>query len=347
MLADSVQTTAGLECLTRIEQAYNGLAGTARRVADLVLQQPTAIVGLSITELAQRSGVSDTTVLRFARALGYQGYRQFALALAAAVADPGDDRALDVHIGDEDDFTTIVQKVFVAEAQALAKAWQSIDPEALQRAVEALARARRVQCYAVGGSGLLAMEAVYRLTRLGLDCVAIYDPVHMAMQASQLSHGGRGDWLQPDRAHSQHRSRAGRCSRCGRYHDLRDQQATLTDCTPERYRAYVLELQAAFRGAQLDSKIAELTLIDAIATCLARHLPPRPAELVDRLESTIERACFDGSDLPRRRRQGAVPCMTGRTAYGRYPFHAGYYEYTPGAAGYARRHWRWRRCTGH
>jgi DNA-binding MurR/RpiR family transcriptional regulator len=304
VLAENVQTTGGLECLSRIEHAYNGLAATARRVADLVLQQPTAAVGLSITDLAQRSGVSDTTVLRFARALGYQGYRQFALALAASVAETGEDRALDVHIGDEDDFTTMVQKVFVAEAQALAKAWQSIDPEALRRAVEALARARRVQCYAVGGSGLLAIEAVYRLTRLGLDCVAIYDPVHMAMQASHLT---KEDvvigFSQTGRTHS---TVAGMAAAHG--------AGATTICVTSRPHSpitrqsdialVVLELQAAFRGAHLDSKIAELTLIDAVATCLARQLPPRPSGFVDRLESTIERACFDGGDLPGYRRQG-------------------------------------------
>jgi DNA-binding MurR/RpiR family transcriptional regulator len=247
--------------------------------------------------------VSDTTVLRFARALGYQGYRQFALALAASAADPGDDRALDVHIGDEDDFTTIVQKVFIAEAQALAKAWQSIDRQALQQAVEALARARRVQCYAVGGSGLLAIEAVYRLTRLGLDCVAIYDPVHMAMQASHLSSADVViGFSQTGRTHS---TVAGLAA-------ARAAGAT-TICVTSRpgspitrqsdISLIVLELQAAFRGAHLDSKIAELTLIDAVATCLARQLPPRPAEIVDRLESTIERTCFDSSNLPGQRRR--------------------------------------------
>src|SRR5258708_329485 len=124
--ASSAQNGDGGGCLSRIEQSYNGLADTARRVADVVLQQPVAAVGLSITELARRSTVSDTTVLRFARGLGYQGYRQFALALAAAVADPTD-HALDVHIADDDDLTVVVQKVFSAEAQALEKAPQTID----------------------------------------------------------------------------------------------------------------------------------------------------------------------------------------------------------------------------
>lgn len=288
LLVEATQRGDATECLTRIEQAYNGLAETARRVADTVLQQPAAVVGLSITELAQRSRVSDTTVLRFARALGYQGYRQFALALAASVADPVD-RALDVRIEDDDDLPAVVRKVFNAEARALTKAPQTIDGRALQRAVEALARARRVQCYAVGGSGLLAMEAVYRLVHLGLDCVAVYDPVQIAIQASRLSAADVAiGFSQGGRTHSTvmglATARAAGATTIGITSRPQSPIIAQSDIV-----LLLLELQAAFRGAHLDSKIAELTLIDALATCLARQLPAPSPEAIDRLESSIER----------------------------------------------------------
>lgn len=286
--SDNSQRRDGVECLKRIEQAYNGLADTARRVADTILQQPAVAVGLSITDLARRSNVSDTTVLRFVRALGYQGYRQFALALAASVAAP-EDRALDVHIEDEDDLATVVQKVFIAEAQALVKAPQTIDGRALQRAVDALSRARRVHCYAVGGSGLLVIEAVYRLAHLGLDCVAVYDPIQIAIQASQLTAADVAiGFSQAGRTHSTVMGLA-----------LARAAGATTICVTSRPQSplvshsdialVLLELQAAFRGAHLDSKIAELTMIDALATCLARQLPPRSPALVEQLDQNIER----------------------------------------------------------
>jgi DNA-binding MurR/RpiR family transcriptional regulator len=293
-----VQRNGGVDCLIRIEQAYNSLAETARRVADSILQQPVSAVGLSITELAQRSRVSDTTVLRFVRALGYQGYRQFALALAASVADPAD-RALDVNITDEDDLTAVVNKVFIAEAQALVKAPQTIDGQSLQRAVDALAGARRVQCYAVGGSGLLAMEAVYRLVHLGLDCVAVYDPIQIAIQASQLSTEDVAIGF----------SQIGRTQSTVMGLAAARAAGATTICVTSRPQSPIvthsdislvlLELQTVFLGAHLDSKIAELTLIDALATCLARRLPPRSAEAVDQLESSIERMFLEGTDIAR------------------------------------------------
>ncbi len=286
--AENALRQGRVECLKRIEQAYNGLAETARRVADTILQQPAVAVGLSITDLAHRSNVSDTTVLRFVRAIGYQGYRQFALALAASVADH-EDRALDVRIDDEDDLAAVVQKVFIAEAQALMKAPQTIDAQALQRAVDALSRARRVHCYAVGGSGLLVIEAVYRLVHLGLDCVAVYDPIQIAIQASQLTAEDVAiGFSQAGRTHSTVMGLA-----------IARAAGATTICVTSRPQSplvaqsdialVLLELQAAFRGAHLDSKIAELTMIDALATCLTRLLPPRPPQMVERLEQNIER----------------------------------------------------------
>ena len=298
-------------CLARIEQAYNGLGETARRVADTILQQPDAAVGLSITDLARRSGVSDTTMLRFVRALGYRGYRQFALALAASLANPAD-QALDVHILDEDDLATVVQKVFGAEARALVKAPRTIDARALQQAVEALAGARRVQCYAVGGSGLLAMEAVYRLVHLGLNCVAVYDPIQIAIQASQLDAGDVAIGF----------SQGGRTqSTVAGLALAREAGATTIGITSRPHSPIVaqsdvtlvlLELQAAFHGAHLDSKIAELTLIDALATCLARVLPPQPPEALTRLESSIEHMFLDDHE-PRR---AGSPVRTRDGGYG-------------------------------
>ncbi|MGH2347473.1 MAG: MurR/RpiR family transcriptional regulator [Chloroflexota bacterium] len=276
------------DCLRRIEETYSGLAETARQVADRILQQPEEAVGLSITELAQRSKVSDTTVLSFARAVGYQGYRQFALALAASVVEPVEP-ALDVHITDEDDLNSVVRKVFIAEAQALIKAPRTIDRGALERAVDALARARRIHCYAVGGSGLLATEAVYRLALLGLDCVAVYDPIQIAVQASQLTGADVAiGFSQSGRTHSTVMGLAAARASGARTIGI----TSRPQCPLLEYSdvpLVLLELRTAFRGALLDSKIAELTLIDALTTCLARQLPPPAKEAVDCLERNIER----------------------------------------------------------
>ncbi len=296
-----------LPCLARIERAHGSLPETARQVADYVLQHPAESVGLSITELARLSQVSETTVLRFGRALGYRGYRQFALALASsATAHP--EPLLMVDIEESDDATTVVRKVFAAEGQALADAWQTLDAQQWQRAVDALARARRVHCYAVGSSGLIAMEASYRFVRLGMDAYASTDPIQIAIQASRLTAQDVAIGF----------------SQTGRTRDTVEglraahEAGATTICITARPHAPIvgasdialvlLEPHTAYRGALLDSKIAELTLVDALSTCLARQGPAHSPGPVEEVAASIERMFLKGSpSRAQRRKLGPQP----------------------------------------
>jgi len=283
--------------MARVERAYPSLTGSSRHVAEYLLQHPADSVGLSITELGERSGVSETTVLRFVRRLGYSGYRQFALALASSQPRPehaGGEAALPLSISESDDPAVIARKVFAAEAQALANAWQTLDPRRWKQAVDVLARARRgegrrVLCLAVGASGLLCMEAVYRFVRIGLDCIAVYDPIQIAIQAGRLSPGDVAiGFSQSGRTRDTveglrlaHGCGATTISVTSRPHSP---VAAASDIP-----LILLELHAAYRSAYLDSKIAELTLIDALATCVARQLPARQQSEVDQLNADVER----------------------------------------------------------
>src|SRR5690606_13373544 len=68
-----------LQRLTRMQQGSND---TERKIAAFVLENLTAIPSWSISEFAQRVNVSETTVVRFCRALGYNGYREFRMEMA-------------------------------------------------------------------------------------------------------------------------------------------------------------------------------------------------------------------------------------------------------------------------
>ena len=57
--------------------------GALRRVAEQVLTDPAAAARATIVELAERSGTSPATVTRFCRALGFDGYADLRLGIAA------------------------------------------------------------------------------------------------------------------------------------------------------------------------------------------------------------------------------------------------------------------------
>ncbi|HKK94596.1 MAG TPA: hypothetical protein VJ925_14270, partial [Longimicrobiales bacterium] len=71
--------------MDQVKQAAPSLSRAERKVAEAVLADPSSVIGLSIAKLAAAAGVSQPTVLRFCRALGLDGYREFKVQLAQAL----------------------------------------------------------------------------------------------------------------------------------------------------------------------------------------------------------------------------------------------------------------------
>jgi DNA-binding MurR/RpiR family transcriptional regulator len=77
--------TAAHDTGVRIRSLLPSLAPAERRVAERVLADPGAVAASTITALAHDCGTSETTVIRFCRAVGFTGYPALRLALAAEI----------------------------------------------------------------------------------------------------------------------------------------------------------------------------------------------------------------------------------------------------------------------
>lgn len=58
----------------KLQKIYPNLTRSQKKVAEFIIDNPSKITLLSADELAKACGVSETTVIRFARNLGYEGY---------------------------------------------------------------------------------------------------------------------------------------------------------------------------------------------------------------------------------------------------------------------------------
>lgn len=68
--------------LSLIRASLELMRNSERKVANCVLQDPASVVSYSITELAEKAGTSEPTVIRFCRRLGLRGYMDLRLSLA-------------------------------------------------------------------------------------------------------------------------------------------------------------------------------------------------------------------------------------------------------------------------
>lgn len=70
---------------SRLKTTHTGLTDKGKRLNDFVLEHPTRVVFMTIKELAAATGVSEATVFRFVKKLGYDGYNDFLFELRDVV----------------------------------------------------------------------------------------------------------------------------------------------------------------------------------------------------------------------------------------------------------------------
>src|SRR6201994_5113999 len=72
----------------RLQGAYSGLRAAEQRVADFILSHPDELIYLTVTELAERTNTSESTVVRLTQKIGYKGYQEFQIVLAGDLVEP-------------------------------------------------------------------------------------------------------------------------------------------------------------------------------------------------------------------------------------------------------------------
>ncbi|MBV6306513.1 SIS domain-containing protein [Candidimonas humi] len=184
--------------LQHIAQRLDHYSEAEGKVARLVLDQPNAIADSAVGEVARLAQVSEPTVIRFCRSLGYRGWSDFKLRLAAGlmVGVP----YVHSNLRPADAISTLAAKVFDNAVSALLRTRNDIDPERVDAAISLLCGARRIEFYGVGNSGIVAADAQHKFFRYDVATVAYADTHTQLMAASLLgprdvlvaiSHSGR------------------------------------------------------------------------------------------------------------------------------------------------------------
>jgi DNA-binding MurR/RpiR family transcriptional regulator len=156
-------------------------------LADYITVHEREVIHLSITELAERSGVSETTVIRLCRHLGYEGYQDFKIRTAQRMVPA----LTSIHEDLEADDTclSVARKVFNANIKAIGDTLNALDDESFSEAVEALAGATRIVFIGEGGSNIVARDAEHKFIRLGIPVYAT-DDNYMKLATATLMQAG-------------------------------------------------------------------------------------------------------------------------------------------------------------
>jgi len=173
--------------LKEITDQLEQLRRSERKVAERVLEQPEQVIHMRIADLAAAAQVSEPTVVRFCRAIGCEGFQNFKLALAQSTAQ--NPAQVPFSLSELDTARDYTHKVFDATMETLNRVRNTLDPDAIEVAVDALCNAKRVEFYGFGASSPVAIDAQHKFFRLQIASAAHSDPHLQAMSAMSLSPG--------------------------------------------------------------------------------------------------------------------------------------------------------------
>jgi DNA-binding MurR/RpiR family transcriptional regulator len=254
-------------CFVRIQGTYASLRTAEQRVADFILKNAEDLIYLTVTELAERTQTSESTVVRLCQKIGYKGYQEFKIMLARDLVGPTE--TVYEQIDPSDGLSALKAKVFQANAQALKDTMEVLSDDELERAVSALSAARRVEIYGIGGSAPLALDAYHKFMKLGVAAMWLNDSDLMAMSSALLQPGDVALGISHTGASRDVCDAMENAQSAGATTIAITHRATSPITKVAHIKLYTAAKETAFGSDATSSRIAQLSIIDVLYAGIA------------------------------------------------------------------------------
>lgn len=162
------------ELLSRINQTGRRLSKGQRAIAEYIIAHYDKAAFMTASRLGEQVNVSESTVVRFAIALGYDGYPSLQKALQEMIRNRLT-TVQRVEMAGDMNQATVLQDVLKADIQNIRQTLEAVDPETFESVVDKLYAARRVYVLGVRSSAPIAQFMGYYLNFL-LDNVVVVTP---------------------------------------------------------------------------------------------------------------------------------------------------------------------------
>lgn len=172
---DLLSSAPHLGALQRLASARPHLSGAEQAIATFILEQPHALDSMSAAQLAATAGVSEATVFRLCRELGFVGYTDLRDQVTAA-AERFDPSFLEpVQLAERFQPLGRMHSFAHDAIRSLIDALSITDHE-IDQAADIIHASRRVIISGVGGyTARIAEMAAFGLQRVGITCMLWLD----------------------------------------------------------------------------------------------------------------------------------------------------------------------------
>lgn len=239
-------------------------------VAEEILADPAEVVRISVSDLAQRTGTSMSTIVRLCQELGLRGFQDLKLRLVAEETATGFDGPVDV-----DDRESVMSKVLSSTVDAISHTQHTLDTATFNQVSELLVNARSIIFLGAGASAAVAFDSAFRFRTLG-HRAEFHSDSHMQLTAARFLRPGDMALAISHSGSTRETLTALEAASSGGAHTVaittfaRSPLAELAD--------HVLlagGTESEFRIAAVSSRLAHLAVVDALFVAVARLRPER------------------------------------------------------------------------
>lgn len=176
-----------VDLFTKIKASYNSFSKTEKKVADYILHHQNDVIYMSITDLAEASGVGESSVFRFCKSIDLKGYQELKIKLAHTVELNNATPQLANEISIHDSTGELAQKLLISNQEALKETYQLINEEDIVQTAKLFKNANRIYFFGVGSSLMTALEARGKFMRITNKTECSIDSHLQVMSASLMT----------------------------------------------------------------------------------------------------------------------------------------------------------------
>ena len=161
------------ELLQKIEDGYQKFSKGQKKLADFIREDYDKAAFLTAARMGEEVGVSESTVVRFAMALGYDGYPGFQRALGELVRTKLNSiQRMEVTYGRISQ-GEILASVLQSDIEKIKLTMEAIDHGSFEMAVDTILKARRIYVIGIRSCAPLASFLSFYLNLIGPNVTAV------------------------------------------------------------------------------------------------------------------------------------------------------------------------------
>lgn len=170
--------------ISKIKSEYETMTISEKRISDFILNNLEEAKSLSISEFAEITNTSISSVSRYCKNLGFKNFQDMKISLN--ISDIKNNDSFFSSITFDNTYNDILKYTFYNGIKSLHDTQNFINPENLEKAITILSNSKNCVLFGVGGSSIVTMNAYHRFIRTSINCIFNADYHMQLMYAGKM-----------------------------------------------------------------------------------------------------------------------------------------------------------------